>query len=183
MAVGVATCSDTHSTPLAPATGPDVSGVARLGFQPVFSQAAAAAFANLADFNIDFDHVRVSVIRPPSETVKDTLVAFRPGQAAITLDLTVPVRVPGEVFKVTIDYVTTQTVVFHGEGMSPARARPAGAAGQITIEYKGPGFNVARIVVAPKRQRSSARPQFYVHGVRRPTRRSRMCRSTGRRPT
>jgi hypothetical protein len=149
LAVGVATCSDAPSTGVTPANGP--SGVGVVNFQPTFSPAAAAAFARLADFAIDFDHVHVSIIRPPSETVKDTLIAFRPGQSAITLDLTVPVRVPGEVFKVTIDYVTTQSVVFHGEGTVASHApdQPAPPQ-QITIEYKGPGFNAARIVVAPK---------------------------------
>src|SRR5512133_1293588 len=77
-AFGVAACADTPSAAVRPAIGGRGSG--RLSFEPVFSQAARLAAASLADFGIKFDHVRVVIVRPPADTVKDTTIAFAPGQ-------------------------------------------------------------------------------------------------------
>ncbi|HTE46408.1 MAG TPA: hypothetical protein VK636_14235, partial [Gemmatimonadaceae bacterium] len=150
LAVGVATCSDAPSTLVKPVVDGGTA-IARLGFEPVFSKDAAATYTRLADFAIDFDHVHVVVTRPPSEVVKDTLVAFKPGQPAITLELTVPVRTPGEVFNVSIDYLNIQSLLFHGQGT--VKSHPGDQTAppqQIIIEYKGPGSNVARVVLSPK---------------------------------
>ncbi|MEP6493456.1 MAG: Ig-like domain-containing protein [bacterium] len=150
VAVGVATCSDSASTVVKPAIDGN-GGVAQLGFVPVFSKEAAATYARLADFAINFDHVHVVVTRPPSEVVKDTLVAFKPGQAPITLELNVVVRTAGEVFNVSLDYLNIQSLLFHGEGTVQSHGtNQAAPPQQIVINYKGPGFNATRVVLSPK---------------------------------
>src|SRR5262249_38709028 len=90
-AVGRASCAD---APSASPPRPVVRGrsLGRIAFQPVFSAAAQAAAARLSDFGINFDHVRVVIVRPPADTVADTTVAFAPGHPDLTLDLTVAVH-------------------------------------------------------------------------------------------
>ena len=115
LAVGVATCADGPNPagqPSAPQPGP--RRIARIGFEPVFSKQALAAAAHLADFDLTFDHVRVVIVRPVSDTVKDTTIAFVPGQSDVTLDLTVAVHDVGESFDAAIDYTNPSGVVFHG---------------------------------------------------------------------
>ncbi|MEP6491727.1 MAG: Ig-like domain-containing protein [bacterium] len=147
VAVGVATCADAP-TAADSSVGHDA---ARVGFAPVFSAAARVAAAHLADFGITFDHVRVVIVRPVADTVKDTTIAFVPGQANVTLDLPVAVRVDGESFHASIDYTNPTGVVFHGEGTVQSHPVDEPAPTQeITIQYAGPGATVTRIVVAPK---------------------------------
>jgi hypothetical protein len=125
--------------------------MARISFAPVFSSAARAVAALLPDFGISFDHVRVRIVRPPSEVVVDTTIEFKPGQADATLDFTVTVRADGESFQITMDYLNSGVVVFHGNGAVKSHAADAPTPPQeITLQYVGPGANVTRIAVSPK---------------------------------
>ncbi|HTE44348.1 MAG TPA: Ig-like domain-containing protein [Gemmatimonadaceae bacterium] len=148
--LGVAACADAPNAVTRPPVGS--GGLARVAFAPVFSRAALAAAKHLADFNFDFDHVHVVIVRPPSETVADTTIAFKPGQTDVTLDLTVPSTTIGERFNVQIDYTSlAQGNVFHGQGTVESHAPDqTGAPQQIQVEYTGPGSTVARIVIAPR---------------------------------
>lgn len=148
-ALGVASCGDGPSTAAHPSLG--AGRVARVGFAPVFSAAARATAARLADFGITFDRVRVVIVRPPSDTVKDTTIAFSPGQPDVTLDLSVEVRMDGETFGASVDYANASGVLFHGEGTVRAHAPDVPAPPQqIQVTYAGPGANVAHIAVSPK---------------------------------
>ena len=118
--VCLATCADAPSVATPSAAG---RFAARIGFEPVFSFAAKATAAKLADFGIAFDHVRVVIVRPVADTVKDTTIAFSPTQADVTLDLTVAVRADGESFLASIDYTNAGGVVFHGEARCSRIAR------------------------------------------------------------
>ncbi|HEX3866764.1 MAG TPA: hypothetical protein VHV78_08435, partial [Gemmatimonadaceae bacterium] len=151
MAVCVATCSDSPATAVNTSSKPANRGAARVGFAPVFSTSAIAAAGRLADFDISFDHVRVVLVRPVADTVKDTTIAFAPGQSDVTLDFTVDVEAVGESFGASIDYTNPSGVVFHGDGtvQSYAPDQPAPAQ-QITVQYAGPGATVTHIVVSPK---------------------------------
>src|SRR5215831_2476381 len=149
VALGVAACADAPST--APTSPSASQGMARISFAPIFSPAARAAAALLPDFGITFDHVRVRLVRPPTEVVADTTIEFKPGQADATLDLTVPVRSDGESFQLSLDYLNGGALVFHGDG--PVRSHPANAQSApqtITVQYAGPGATVTRITVSPK---------------------------------
>lgn len=148
IAVGVATCSDSPPAPIGRSRG----DAARIALEPVFSRSAEDASRRLPDFGIRYDHVRVVLNRAGADTVRDTTIAFAPGQPETTLDLTVDVRASGEVFNVSIDYLSTTGIVFHGHGRARARS-PDDRSEQldpITIEYVGPGANVAHIELSPK---------------------------------
>lgn len=148
LAVGVATCSDAPSTAAHPQLG---GGRERVAFTAVFSPGAAAAYANRADFNITFDNVRIVIVRPVADTVKDTTITFRPDQPDLTVDLEVEVHALDEIFDAAMDYRSGNNVVFHGQGQ--VQAHPAGEAGkpqQITLQYTGAGSTAARLVVSPK---------------------------------
>lgn len=125
--------------------------MARVGFDPVFAADARAAAARLPDFGLAFDSVRVVIVRPPADTVKDTTIAFAPGQVDVTLDLSVAVHADNEIFQAAIDYTNRSVVVFHGEGTVQAHAADAPAAPQqVSVHYAGPGAGVTRIAVSPK---------------------------------
>jgi hypothetical protein len=153
IAVGVATCSDTPPTGVKhSALGPNGRAAGRVAFAPVFSAAALGIAQHLSEFGIDYDRVRVVLVRPPSDTAKDTTVAFTPASPDLTLSLTVEVRSSDEVFDVEIQFLSGPNPVFKGEGRArshtPDQEAPPRA--QIAINYVGPGANVARISLSPK---------------------------------
>src|SRR5215813_581125 len=117
LAVGVATCTEFRPQPLEP-TG---AGKGQLSFAPRFSPEAAAVYARRAQFAaVNFDHVRIVLVRPPSETVKDTTIAFGPTSPPLTLELTVKVDSAGELFNVSLDYLSAGVVMFHGQATVPS---------------------------------------------------------------
>jgi alpha-tubulin suppressor-like RCC1 family protein len=153
-ALAVATCSDSPSGPLrANTSGSPSAGTARgrVGFAPVFSAAASSAYARLSSFGVSYDNVHIVIVRPPSDTVKDTVVVFTPASTELTIDLDVPVRIDNEAFTGVIDYRAGLALVFHGEAR--VQAHPAGqsppASQPVTVNYVGPGSNVAHLEVLP----------------------------------
>jgi hypothetical protein len=153
IAVGVATCSD---TPLAAvkhtSLGPNGGEAGRVAFAPVFSAAALGIAQHLSEFGIDYDRVRVVLVRPPADTAKDTTVAFTPASPDLTLSLTVEVHSSNEVFDVGISFLNGRSPVFKGEGHARSHTpdQPPAPQTQIAVNYVGPGANVARISISPK---------------------------------
>src|ERR1700712_3540694 len=150
VAVVTATCAD---APALNPTGPTPRTKAHLALSPVFSKEASQIYSQRSQFAaITFDHVHIVLTRPPSEVVKDTTIAFTPDSPSITLDLAVDVKTPGETFTVTLDYITTGTVVFHGSGdvaSHPAEvSTPAPA--EIVVQYVGAGSAATKLTVSPK---------------------------------
>src|SRR5262245_9282017 len=148
LAVGVATCSEFRSSPLE--TSP---GTGQLSFTPRFSREAAAVYAQRGRFAaVNFDHVRIVLARPLSETVKDTTVEFNPSSPPKTLELTVKVDSAGEMFNVSLDYLSAGVAMFHGQATVPSY--PVGQVPpqqpENLLQYVGPGATVTRLVVAPK---------------------------------
>src|SRR4051794_17524827 len=93
LALGVVTCSDS------PVAANRSTGLGRISLAAVFSREAAAALGQRTIFpGVRYDHVRISVIRPPADTVRDTTITFGLDSAAVTLDLTVNVRSSDELF-------------------------------------------------------------------------------------
>jgi hypothetical protein len=153
IAAGVASCSDTPPAAVKHSSlGPSGGAVGRVAFEPIFSAAALQVAQHLGEFGIQYDRARVSLIRPPGDTVRDTTVAFTPDGPDVTLSLTVEVRSNDEVFDVAIDYLSSRAVVFHGKGRvrSHAPDQPAIPQQQISVDYVGPGANVSRLDVSPK---------------------------------
>ena len=142
---GLAACSDTPHAPVRQA-----GAGAHIALAPVFSRAASAAAADLASFGIRYDHVRITITRPPTDSVKDTTIAFSPETNDVALDLIVDVREPGESFDAGIDYTSNGRVVFRGTGR--VQAHDAGNAApptELPIEYVGPGASATRLVITP----------------------------------
>ncbi|MGH3630815.1 MAG: Ig-like domain-containing protein, partial [Sciscionella sp.] len=96
-------------------------------------------------------HVRITLVRAPVDTVKDTTIAFAPTSADATLDLGVGVDVPHELFEAEIDYTDRGLVMFRGTGRvrSHATDESAGPPQELELDYVGPGANVTRMVVSP----------------------------------
>ncbi|HEY9225219.1 MAG TPA: hypothetical protein VIP11_01145, partial [Gemmatimonadaceae bacterium] len=146
-AVGVISCSEGPNAP------PKEMGKGRFSFSAEFTPAAAAVYAQRGTFAaVNFDHVRIVLIRPPNDTVRDTTIVFNPASPPTTLDLTVDVQTTGEVFTGALDYTNNGVVVFHGE--TRLTSHPIDQAGPtsevIKLDYVGPGATATRLVVSPK---------------------------------
>jgi hypothetical protein len=155
VAVGIVTCSDTPSA----AVKRTPSGMARLSFAPVFSKSAAEVYQRLPDFGVDFDRVRVVIVRPINEIVKDTFVLHRRGDPDTTIDINVDVKTTEELFNATFQWRDQNTVYF--QGSAPVRAHapdaPAPPPAKINVSYVGPGAKVAKITIGPRTTSLSAR--------------------------
>lgn len=144
--LAIVTCTDAPSGPHAGARAASIT------FAPMFSRSAAQTAALLERFGISYDHVRTVVLRPPSDTVRDTTIAFASGDTAIDLELSVRVQEDGELFHVSIDYAGQTGIVFHGEGDVRAHDAhdEAPATPAIVLNYAGPGATAAKIAIQPK---------------------------------
>lgn len=144
----VVSCADGPEAPSKPGV---VRG--RFSISAAFTPAAAAVYAQRAVFpSVTFDHVRIVLVRPPADTVRDTTIVFNQNSPPATLDLTVDVRAMGEVFTGALDYTNNGQVVFHGE--TRLTSHPVDEPGQtsevIKLDYVGLGANATRLVVSPK---------------------------------
>src|SRR5262245_23352212 len=150
LTVGIATCSDLSLD----GPRPPNSGTGRVAFAPVFSKEAAAVLAQRASFAaVSFDHVHLVLLRPVHETVVDTTLAFTPESPDLTLELTVPVRTPNEVFTGVLDFVNSGAPVYHGDisrVVAYAPNAPVPPPPQISLRYVGVGANAARVAILPK---------------------------------
>lgn len=140
------TCTE---APSGPSAGSERPGA--IAFVPAFSQAATRTAVLLGQFGISYDHVRVVIVRPPVDTVRDTTIAFTTRDAAMNLDLTVQVEKDGELFDASIDYVGASGIVFHGHGEVQAHPidQPATDSPVIVLNYAGPGAAAAHISIQP----------------------------------
>ena len=123
-------------------TGPQ-RRMARLSFMPVFS-INASQFAGLT-----VDNVRLTAVRPPSETLAVDTIPFPADSQAITANFAVPVS-GTETLTVYIELLAGTTVMFTGS--QSVVAIPGQTASQpqpIPVGYSGPGSNVATLTVAP----------------------------------
>ena len=144
--------------------------MARFAFEPVFAADARAAAARLPDFGLTFDSVRVVIVRPPADTVKDTTIAFAPGQLDVTLDLSVAVHADNEIFHAGIDYTNPVGVVFHGEGTVQAHAADApahAAAGERPLRGSGRRGRAHRGVAQDDVDRGAGERDVHDRRVRR----------------
>src|SRR4051812_427906 len=89
------------------------SSRASLAIVPSFSEGATRAAATLAAAGVDFDNVRIVIVRPPSDTLKDTTIVFGPTTPPLTLELSV-VAAPSEALSAGVQYSKGTTVLFSG---------------------------------------------------------------------
>lgn len=141
--ISVATCSDF--------TGPYSGPGTRISIAPVFSASANFAKALYSAAGIDYDHVRVVIVRAPAEVLKDTTVAFTPGQAELTLPLVVAAGA-GEDVTVTLEYRAADLILYSGTSTAttqPVRSSGGAAPTPIVLVPVGPGASAATVDISP----------------------------------
>jgi hypothetical protein len=153
-AIGLVTCADVTG-------GTRPGGLVRATFAltPRFEPSASLTAASLAQLGLEYDSVRVVIVRlptdtlkPPTETLRDTTIRYHSTDSPVTLELSV-LAVPGEQLRATVQYKSGATVLF--EGKANVTATPANVAGtpanavSITVKYTGPGATATRFVLSP----------------------------------
>ena len=135
----LATCAQDVSAPSGPTTG--------LRLQPTFS-----AGTNLAAINLTIDQIRITVVRPPQETVADTTVPFSLDSAAVRVALEIPLRAQAETLQVTVRMLAGGQLLFSGTNPVLVRAGDPGTnpPPQIPLAYVGPGSQVTTLRISPR---------------------------------
>ncbi|MGH7615301.1 MAG: beta strand repeat-containing protein, partial [Gemmatimonadales bacterium] len=139
-AVAVTTCSDESPGPNGPGAGTAV-------FRPVF-----APGVNPAAVNLFIDNVRITLIRPPDELVRDTVVAFSLDSATLRIQLRVDLEAAAESLDAGLELRAGGVVLFAGairvlatQGGPPSDPPPT-----LVLNYVGPGAQVASLQIAPR---------------------------------
>ena len=141
--VPFATCSDF--------TGPKTSRGVRVPIAPTFSKSATFAKAVYSAAGIEFDRVRVLIVRGEVEVLKDTTVAFSPTSPDLTLPLTITAN-PGEVVTATLEYRSADIVLYSGSQSVTTVAIGATATAPTTplvLVPVGPGSTAATVELSP----------------------------------
>lgn len=148
VAVGLVTCADVGS-----GTRPAVVSRATLALAPQFEPGAKQTAAALAQLGIQFDQVRIVIVRLGTiDTLKDTSIVYHNTDAPVTLQLSV-LATAGDQLTATVQFRSGSTLLF--EGSSNVVAAPVNAivtadnTVTIVVTYKGPGSTATKVVVAP----------------------------------
>lgn len=146
-AIGLVTCADI-------ATGNRPRGLERatFAFVPKFEPGANRTVTALAQVGLQYDNVRIVIVRPETDTLKDTTVAFHSTDAPLTLELSV-LAIPEEHLGATLQFKSGTVVLF--QGSSNVTATPANIPGtadnavSIAVTYVGPGATAKKITLSP----------------------------------
>ena len=139
-AIGLTQCVD--------ATVPR-SEISTFGVTPVWNSRASHALGVLDEGGFPLDRVRIILVRPVSDTVKDTTITMHRSDPGIDLALTVRV-VPGVVLEATLQFKSGQTLLYEGKASLetvPLNRFPTAA--ELPMKYLGPGSNATSVVVTP----------------------------------
>ena len=104
---------------------------------------------SLAAFNLSVDNVRLIVVRPPADTVFDQTVAFPANQSSLPISADIPLEQSPETFQVTIQLLSSTTLLFAGTQNVSVTADQVTPPAQIPVTYSGPGQNVATLTIDP----------------------------------
>jgi hypothetical protein len=140
-------------------TGPGGRGTpATVALNPVFGTVTLAGTGEVLSIGsvVDFNRVRVVLLRANGDTAVDELVPFPPESTTVRLAFNVTLgegaTSQGEPLAATLKYLNaTGDTVFSG-GPIQVLARPSsnpGAAPDVPLDYTGPGANAASIEIAP----------------------------------
>jgi len=131
--------------------------VASLAPRLVLPAAASAVTSALL-----VDGARIRVVRPPSEGVLDTLVAFPPESRQLAIRLRVRLKGRAERLSLTVELRAKSTPLFAGSALVDVVAEGSGPAAQpeLTLSYVGPGSQVTRLVIAPRDTTLDLNAQF-----------------------
>ena len=107
LALAVVTCSDTL-------TGPRRFPAARVALAPSFSTDARRIMGRLSDFALDVNTVHLVLVRPPSEILKDTTVAFPAGVDTLAIELEVDLTAAEEELQAQVELRDNDILLFSG---------------------------------------------------------------------
>jgi hypothetical protein len=145
-AVALATCAD------AP-TGPGGAKVARLALEPVFSDAAMQAAAQLQGAGVTVGSIRLEIYRYATwELLSDQLFDVTPGDTTIALTADVTLKAAEEQLKVKLHFLGTDgTLLFFGEQLITARQGGSTETGipSTNIQYVAAGAKAMRLSLTP----------------------------------
>jgi hypothetical protein len=140
-AIGLTQCVDS--------AGPR-SEISSFGVTPVWNSHASHALGVLDEGGFPLDRVRIILVRPATDTLKDTTITFRRSDPAIDLALTVRV-VPGVLLHATLQFKSGEILLYEGkatvETVPLNRFNPTPS--ELPMEYLGPGSNATSVVVTP----------------------------------
>ena len=123
-------------------TGPN-SFAGRLAFAPTFESSTAGI--------VDFDRVRITLVRPPSTDVLDTIIAIPPTADSIDLSLSVPLSSSREDLLLYLRLLNAAgDTVFRNSPYPQPVTVTSGAAPavvQTPIEYVGVGYDAVSVVI------------------------------------
>jgi hypothetical protein len=134
-----------------PNTAPSAQTRASLAIVPRFSESAAVTSATLAETGSSFDHVRIVIVRPANDTLKDTVIVFSPASEELTMELSVA-AVPDESLVAGLQFTQGTTVLFSGaSSIKSVGSTQAGSATpvEVKVEYTGPGAATKKVTIQP----------------------------------
>jgi hypothetical protein len=131
----VTTCADNPTAPNRP-------GFGSVSLQPGFDQYALFA-------PVVLNQVRAVVVRPPSDTVVDTLVTFRATDAQLQLTLRIPLQATSETMGVGLQLLAGNVLLFTGSEDVVVRQGTTSQPTSVPMTYAGPGANATSLELAP----------------------------------
>ncbi len=140
LSAALATCTD-HPA------GPTGGGLGYLAIRPVLTVPV-----DVAAFGLTIDSLRVTVIRPLSDTLADTTAFFDPNVATLQLNLAVLLRASVESLLVHLELRAGTRVLFAGSDVVAVRtgAPDTTSSGSVSLSYVGPGSGLTQIRIAPR---------------------------------
>ena len=146
-ATALVNCSDASR-----GTVPNGKSRASLAIVPRFADEAVRASAALAQAGVAFDRVRIVIVRPPSDTLKDTTITFSPTAPPVTLELSLAAE-PNETLRATVMFAQGTTVLFTGTAnvvaLPPTAAGTSAKPVEVKVTYTGPGATATRVSIVP----------------------------------
>ncbi|MFN0097151.1 MAG: beta strand repeat-containing protein [Gemmatimonadaceae bacterium] len=140
-------------------TGPGGRGaLATVALNPVFGTVTLAGTGEVLSIGsvVDFNRVRVVLLRANGDTAVDQLVPFPPESTTVRLSFNITLgegaTSQGEPLDATLKYLNAAGDTVFSGGPIEVLARPSsnpGAAPDVPLDYTGPGANAASIVIAP----------------------------------
>src|SRR5215472_3924629 len=136
--VGI-TCRD---NPVAPRGG----GPAGLAIRPYIKQ-----HIDLSSFGLVIDSLRVVVVHPPSDTLKNVATYFNPDSSQVHLDLSVSLTQPSETLSVSVILSAGGVPVFTGTQSAVVSVGSSSSSSPMSIplNYSGPGAHVTALHISP----------------------------------
>jgi hypothetical protein len=146
-AIAVVTCVDSPTGP-----GSRNAGFVNFAFAPRWQKSAHLSTTVLQANGLPLDGVRVVIVRPEHDTLKDTTVVMHEGDAPRPLELTVA-GAPGDTLSASMQFKSGTTVLFEGSAVvvSHALTETAGSVSptEVTVSYVGPGASATSVAVTP----------------------------------